>query len=168
MGKRTPHLRKQSANSAHAITEGEIVMDNEEVSTEGWTRDTLLDVVKSSMRSTDFSAEYIVDAIISISHPDGFARLKEQSANSAHTITEEELDKMAEEYSKEILPNEKDGSQSRCGLEVGYIDGYKAARGVRPVSNEQIDELWQKYAPNRSVMSKPSFKAAIKQLNKKP
>ena len=70
----------------------------EKVSTEGWTRDTLLDVVKSSMRSTDFSAEYIVDAIISISYPDSFARLKEQSAKSAHTISEHGIIRLLERY----------------------------------------------------------------------
>ena len=40
-------------------------------------------------------------------------------------ITEGEIDRIAEKYSSEILPNEKDGSQSRCGLEVGFIDGFK-------------------------------------------
>jgi hypothetical protein len=39
-----------------------------EVSAKGWTKQTLLDVVKGSMSSTGFNAEMIVDAIISISH----------------------------------------------------------------------------------------------------
>lgn len=37
-----------------------------EINTKGWTKGTLLDVIKGAMRSTDFSAEKIVDAIISI------------------------------------------------------------------------------------------------------
>jgi len=119
-----------------------------------------------------------------------FAGFKAALANGSQSnLSEEELDKMAEEYSKEILPNEKDGSQSRCGLEVGYIDGYKAARGVRPVSDDKINVVVSevedihpyKQAGNADSYSEYAegwtdacdilgerIKAAIKQLNKKP
>jgi len=44
-------------------------------------------------------------------------------------INDDELDKLAEAYSKEILPHEKEGSLARTQLEVGFIDGYRAAFG---------------------------------------
>ncbi len=42
-------------------------------------------------------------------------------------ISDGEIDKLAEKHSAEILPHEKEGSPGRLGLEVGFIDGYKAA-----------------------------------------
>ena len=103
-----------------------------EVSIKGWTRESLLDVVKGSMSSNGFNAEMIVDAIISISHPTPISEKKLDMGapyNAADYRARGQLppQPISEERIEELVNNHLDEEPLTFDEEIGYRMGFKAA-----------------------------------------
>ena len=82
-------------------------------------------------------------------------------------MSEEEIDKLAVEYSKETLGcGYREGMLPATSLEVGFIDGYKYSLNVQggAVSEEKLSEIFANHADNTPYLNFTAFKEAVKEL----